>query len=60
MKYPYSKLSRDEICPVEQTCSINEIGQIFDANIRETIFVVDADWHLYGIISFTDYKFIRL
>jgi glycosyltransferase involved in cell wall biosynthesis len=51
----YKKISLDQTSTININGDINSIVHIFTANHHETIFVIDSEWHLYGIITMGDF-----
>jgi len=55
MLYKYKTVKRKELCTINVNEDIGEIGRILDANRNETVFVIDSEGLLYGIISIGDF-----
>jgi CBS domain-containing protein len=55
MSCNYYILEYDEICTLDINSSASTVGHIFTTNHHETVFVIDSEKHLHGIITMGDF-----
>jgi [citrate (pro-3S)-lyase] ligase len=54
--YKLEKYTLNEICTIDVNEEINKIGLYFLSNAKETIFIIDSERFLHGIITIGDYS----